>query len=261
MMAELELARVAMARGRLNESAERHIRAFDLQEQAGTPLNEVPKPVFEALGLAAIQLHFLEDREGAVHTLDQVTGLPVSEYGEQAYSAHPEFATLYAQAGRPQRAREFLAAYRSSRTNGQETNEYEEAGSAFAEAAIALAEGDSQRAIRLYREGRTLDPSCELCGLVELGEAFEAGAQPDSAVAVWEGYLEKDVLFRSEMDDMGLHRVLLGLGRSYEALGRPDRAADNIGRLLDLWAGVDPGLEFRVQAIRGELMALQPGRL
>ena len=260
MMAELDLARFAMARGRLNESAERHIRAFDLQEQAGAPFNEVPKPVSEALDLASIQLHFLEDRDGAVHTLEQVAGLPPSEAGSQIYSAHPEFARLYAQAGRPQRAREFLGAYRAGRPNGQETNEYEEAGSVFAEAAIALAEGDSQGAIRLYREGRTLDPGCELCGLVELGEAFEAAAQPDSAVAVWEGYLEKDVPFRSEMDDIGLHRVLLGLGRSYEALGRPDRAADYIGRLLDLWSGADPGLEPRVGAIRGELVALQAGR-
>jgi tetratricopeptide (TPR) repeat protein len=253
MVAELDLARFAMARGRLNEAAERFIRAFDLQGR--TPFTELPKPVFEALGLASIQLHFLTDPDGAVHTLDQVADLSAS----QGYSANLEFAGLYARAGRPDRARQFLAAYGVSGSQGREREGNEAAGLAFAKAAIALAEGDSPEAHRLYREGRNLNPKCQLCGLVELGEAFEAAAQPDSAVAVWEDYLGRDVLFRSESDGMGLHRVLLGLGRSYETLGRPELAVDYIERLLDLWSGADPGLGPQIEALRAKVLALQAG--
>ena len=96
-------------------------------------------------------------------------------------------------------------------------------------------------------------PKCGFCSLPELGEAFEAGAMPDSAAAVYEEYLEIKDLFRSQQDNLNLPRALLGLGRSHEAMGRPDRAADYYRRLLRLWADSDPELAPRVLELRSKV--------
>jgi hypothetical protein len=125
-----------------------------------------------------------------------------------------------------------------------------------AEAAVALAEGDANEAVRLYRESRSLVPRCDFCGMPGLGEAYEAAAQPDSAVSVYEDYLAATALFRSQTDNVNLHRVLLGLARSYEALGDNERAARQYRRVLDFWSDADAALNPRVQEIRRKLISL-----
>jgi hypothetical protein len=82
---------------------------------------------------------------------------------------------------------------------------------------------------------------------------------PDSAVAVYQGYLEINDLFRAQNDNMKLHRVLLGLGRSYEALGQPEQGAPYYRWLLELWGDADPGLQPRVADLRQKLMTLEQG--
>jgi tetratricopeptide (TPR) repeat protein len=119
-----------------------------------------------------------------------------------------------------------------------------------------LAEGNPGEAVRLSRQARALVPKCDLCSLPEIGEAFEAASMPDSAVAAYEAYLESKTLFRSRNDNVKLHRVLLGLGRSYEAMGQPERAADHYRWLLELWSDADPGLQPRVEELREKLGAL-----
>ncbi len=256
MWGEAELASYAMVRGKLNEGVDRVLRAHDLQDEAGTRFVEMPKPIFEATGTATLQLHFLQDPPGAVHTLDQA--LSTSELKDQPpeTQAHLEFASLYAQAGRTDRARERLGAYRAEVPSEIQAREGHRSDLQSVEAAIALADGDPEEAVRLYREARALNPYCEFCGLPEMGEAFEAAAMPDSAVATYEGYLEIDALFRSQTDNVKLHRVLLGLGRSYEVLGQPDRAAEYYRWLLGLWTDADPGLQPRVEDLQAKLRAL-----
>jgi len=256
MWGEAELASYAMTGGRLNEGAERILRAYDLQDQAGTRFIEQPRPIFEATGMSTLQLHFLQDPEGAVRTLDQALGGLELEAVSPEAKAHLEFAVIYAQADRPDRARERLAAFRAEIPAETQKAEGRQSDLRSAEAAIALVEGDPEEAVRLYREARALAPKCDFCGLPEMGEAFEAAAMPDSAVAAYEGYLEKKALFRSQNDNVRLHRALLGLGRSYEALGQPGRAADHYRWLLDLWSDADPGLRPRVEELRRRLGAL-----
>ena len=130
-------------------------------------------------------------------------------------------------------------------------------GSGSRKAAIALAEEDPDRAVQLFQEGRVLVPKCSFCGLPELGEAFEAASMPDSAVAVRTKPTWKiPALFRSQQDNTRLHRVLWGLGRSYEAMGQPDRAGDYYQWLQDLWSEADVGLQPQVDGLRGKLTSL-----
>jgi tetratricopeptide (TPR) repeat protein len=254
MWAEAELASYAMVRGRLEDGTAGILRSYDLQDEVGTRFIEIPRPLFEAMGTANIRLHFLQDPEGAARILDQALADPEVEETDPEFRAHLAFAELYAQAGLPDRGGERLEAYTeevSEEIRGEDGRlSYQRA----AEAAVALAEGDAPEAIRLYRESRSLAPKCDFCGMPGLGEAYEAAAQPDSAVAVYQEYLDAKVLFRSQTDNVNLHRVLLGLARSYEALGDNERAAEHYGRVLGLWSGADSALNPRVQEIRRKLM-------
>ncbi len=259
MWAEAELANYAMIRGRVREGVERILRAYGMQKNAGTHFIEFPEPLFEAYGRATIQLHFLQDPEGAVPLLDRALDSPEAAELPSQDDAFLELAALYAQAGRPDGARVLMDRFRQAAQAEGELDDDQKAGLLFAEAAIALAEGATQEAVSLYREGRALVPKCYLCGLPELGEAMEAAAMPDSAVAVYEEYLGAKTLFRSQQDNTRLHRALLGLGRSHEDLGRPERAGDYYQWLLDLWSDADPALASRVDELEGKLVAL--GRL
>jgi tetratricopeptide (TPR) repeat protein len=256
LWAEAELASYAMVRGRVSEGTERIRRVYGMQEQVGTRLIEFPEPVFEAFREATLQLHFMDDPVGAVRALDHALAEPEVAEVPPENPAWLELAGLYAQAGRPDRAREVLSDFQAGGPADAEADEDLLAGITFTEAAIALAGGDPDEAIRLYQEGRFRVPRCYFCGLPELGEAFEAAALPDSAVASYEEYLGVKGLFRSQQDNTRLHRVLLGLGRSHEALGEPERAGDYYQWLYELWSEADQGLQPRVAELRRKLTAL-----
>jgi tetratricopeptide (TPR) repeat protein/uncharacterized membrane protein YhdT len=256
MWAEAELASYAMLKGRLEEGAAGILRSYDLQEEVGTRFIDQPRSVFEATGMATLRLHFLQDAEGAARILEQALDDPEVKAVDPESRAHLAFAELFAQAGFPDRGRELMEAYLAEVSEETRAEEGRLSNQRAAEAAVALAEGDAQEAIRLYRESRSLAPKCDFCGMPGLGEAYEAAAQPDSAVSVYEEYLEATVLFRSQTDNVNLHRVLLGLARSYEALGDTRAAAEHYRRVLDLWSGADAALSPRVQEIRGKLMSL-----
>lgn len=251
-----ELANYALVRGRITEATERLLRAHDLQDQAGTRFFDQPKEVFQAIATATVRLHFLEDPEGAVQVLDQLTEGALLDSVPAPERGYLDLADLYAKAGRPGRAREFLSTYLAQVPEEDRAGKERGAALKAAEASIALAEGDPEEAVRLYLETRTLAPNCLFCGLPDLGVAYEAASKPDSALSTYQEYLSIPGLFRSQNDNVRLHRVLLGLGRSHEALGQPDVAARYFGRVVDLWADADPALEPRIRRLRARVEAL-----
>ncbi|MGW8266041.1 MAG: tetratricopeptide repeat protein [Longimicrobiales bacterium] len=253
---EAELASYALVRGKLNEGVERMLRAYGLQNEGGGRFTELRRVVFEALNTATVQRYLLEDPAGAASILEQAVSseafraLPPEERG------WPELASLFASAGRPDRAREALEVFLREVPDGASKGTDQKGAVRAAEAAAALAEGRVEESLGLYREARSLAAECDLCWLPEMGEAFEAAALPDSAMATYEGYLRAPVLFRSQDDDVNLHRVLLGLGRSHEGLGETELAIRYYRRLLDLWSEADPGMQPRVERLRRRVEGL-----
>ena len=260
MYGNVELASFALIGGRLNEARESILKAYDFQDGAGIRFYEGPRPQLAALATATIRLHLLEDPEGAAAVLDDVLEHPEVVSASPEEQEHLEIASLFAAAGQPGKARLWLEAYRTEVPEEDRVDNDSRSRLKAVEAAIALAGGDAQEAIRLLREIPEIVPDCKLCGLAELGEAFEVAAMPDSAVVAFEEYLEKDVLFRSQFDNPRLHRVLLGLGRAYEAMDQPGRAVDSYNRLLNLWSGADGSLQPRINQIRARVGALTEER-
>jgi tetratricopeptide (TPR) repeat protein len=258
VLGEAEMANYALVRGRFDEAQERVLRAYDLQEEAGTQFYAGSRSELEAVATATVRLHFLEDREGAVATLVDFLKNAGAEGGLPKQRSLTELAALLAAAGRTGLARELLETYQREVSPDVQVEAEHRSGFLVAEAAIVLEEGNPREAIRLLTEARDVVPNCKLCVLVEMGEAFEAASMPDSAAAAFQTYLDADVLFRSQFDNARLHRALLGLSRSHEALNQPDRAAEYYIRVLALWSNADPSLRSRMEGIQARIAALDP---
>jgi tetratricopeptide (TPR) repeat protein len=165
-------------------------------------------------------------------------------------------AAFYAEAGRPEVARRLLAEYERlvpGRSRGHP-------GPLAATAAIALAEGRVQDAIRGYR-ARTEQTENPAEGLFELATAYERARQPDSALAVYErcvsapGTKAPLVLF-DQVDARALAATLQRLGALYAARGDHAKAREYYGRFVDLWQDADPELQPFVADARAALRRL-----
>jgi tetratricopeptide (TPR) repeat protein/predicted Ser/Thr protein kinase len=177
-------------------------------------------------------------------------------------------ARAYALAGRPDRGQALMERLLSAPIDSANRR----AGRPFAEnvwATIALAEGRPREAITRYRKSDSLPDGpahgCAICPLYDLGTAFEAAGEADSAIAMFEAYVRTPSTDRQ--DTRGWphavstpHRLPLvheRLGKLYEGKGNRSRASYHYRRFVDLWKNADPELQPRVAAARNRIAALQ----
>jgi eukaryotic-like serine/threonine-protein kinase len=153
-------------------------------------------------------------------------------------------ARLYAEAGRPERARELLAEYEREVPADLRRGE----SAAPAEGAIALAEERYDDAVAAFHRWRRDMPACVPCGLPELALAWELIGRADSAIAYYQRYIESPFLGRIGSDAVELPPTLERLGALHEAQGDIARAAEYYGRFVELWRNADGVLQPRVQA-------------
>ena len=165
-----------------------------------------------------------------------------------------DYATLYASAGRVDRARALVAEYRSR------IDTKTRAGSAAdlhgALGAIAVAEGRPEDAIREYRAIRDSLPECTICALEALGRAYETAGQLDSAVALYERYLSTPWLFRANQDNVHLVSVLRRVAALHERLGDREQAIAHLDRIVELWERADPELQHIVEEAQATIARL-----
>jgi tetratricopeptide (TPR) repeat protein len=89
--------------------------------------------------------------------------------------------------------------------------------------------------------------------LPEVGIAFDRGGATDSALAVYQRYLESTWNFRILPDADHLAPVLRRAGELYEAKGDRRRAAQAYQRFVELWRRADPVLQPQVAEVRRRL--------
>src|SRR5438067_10053237 len=103
------------------------------------------------------------------------------------------------------------------------------------------------------------DP-CAICAYVSLGYAFDRAGVRDSAIGMYERYVETPFSARWTRDRWHLAGVLKRLGELYEARGDRERAARHYTRFVELWRDADPELQPQVSAVRQRLTRLRrPG--
>jgi tetratricopeptide (TPR) repeat protein len=224
--------------------------------------NADASPLDPALDDAWIDAWFRDRRERAVHVLD--SAIAATPRRSLNLEARRDFrvASLYAMAGRPDRARAVLAEFDADIKDTLARRAMEPARHrALAE--IALAEHRPRDAIAEIRRADTLPDGpaddCSRCTYAALARAFDLAAMPDSAIALFERYLATPYwrTYIDSADAAHLPGAYKRLGELYESKDDVPRAATAYAKFVELWRNADPALQAKVEEVKTRLSAIQ----
>ena len=244
---------VASARGQLAEAERFSTALATLSKDAGNPGTALAA----SLGTVIRTAWYRGDRAAASRQLDEaLRAYPVAAISpiDRPFT---ELVDAQVIVGRIDAAKATLADFRRAYAalgTVPDTN-----ARSHIEGVIALAEKKFDLAAAKLRE-RSIDMefSCaNTCVLPQLAQAYDLGGKPDSAIAVFERYVQSRHLTRLTTDDMFLGPSLKRLGELYEAKGDRDNAARNYARFVELWKNADPELQPSVKDVQGRLKRLR----
>ncbi len=241
---------IAETQGRLAD-AERHLRRnLEVQEQRGVPGNYLSA----AVRLGLIHVRTRGRSADGVRTLeDALERYPLKEL-PPADRPYANVITLYADAGRIERAKRLLAEHE---TDVPEWVRRGQPGRFGAVGALALAEGRAEDAIAAFRAWHDAgDGFCVYCSLHRLGQAYELAGQSDSALAVFERAATADELFRMYTWGGAVAPTYKRLGELYEERGDREKAVEFYNQFVELWTDADAELQPVVQDVRERIARL-----
>jgi tetratricopeptide (TPR) repeat protein len=95
--------------------------------------------------------------------------------------------------------------------------------------------------------------SCAVCADPNIGLAFDQANMPDSALAVFEHFVNTPSWGRLDIDALNLPWILRRVGELHEARGEVAKAADYYRKFVDIWKDADPELQPQVSQVRDRL--------
>jgi len=242
------LSALAALRGQLGEAERLTREGMAALEERGL----MGEAFASALDLAERQIWVRGDTAGAVQRIEAVLEHYPLEEMQPFNRPYLRLVSLYATAGRVERARDLLSEFDSAvdrRLRGPPgpRSDYHRA-----RGEIALAAGDHVEAISEFRESDV--GSCVLCAFPGLARAYDRAGQADSAVALYERYVSTPYIRRLySVDQLFLARSYERLGQMYEDRGDSESAATSHHKLVTLWNGADEELQPRVRQARTRL--------
>jgi len=256
--AQILLTTYALLRGQIAKARPHLEEARALAPAAGGQLASLQ----DTMTLAQIQLVFFNRREVAARMLDRaLRETPRDSILEPYFGPQPYLraASLYASAGRPDKARQALALYdRDVKDTAQRRRDERDRQSAAGY--IDLADGRASAAVTEFRHADRLfawpAAVCAVCIDPDVGRAFDRAGMPDSAIAVFEHYVNAPGYRREFTDAWNLHWILKRLGELYEARGDSAAAAKYYQKFVRLWKDADPDLQPAVADVRRRLSRL-----
>ena len=253
--AALELANYSMIQGRPADASRRVKQGYDIAQTAGLGFfSDQPWDVLSNIGRAIVAVRYLGSPDSAIAAVRRAMDSEAWRAQAPAKRNYLGVAQVYALAGGPERARELVSEFRARADSATLADSYTGLNSTLG--IIALAEDRPHDALRYFREVRDSVPACALCVLPEIAEAYEQMGQLDSAVAVYERYLETPALFRSGQDSGNLPRILRRLASVHSRLGHRTEAAEYYARFIELWSDAEPELQPLVGEARERLAEL-----
>jgi tetratricopeptide (TPR) repeat protein len=231
--------------------AERHLRnAMSARLKAG----RINQHFAEVILLASLTAAVADESPRAARELEHALARHPLRSLQPVDRPYLNLAVAFAKVGKVDRARALLA-------------EYEQAGGApyhlgrraeleLTRGHIALAERRWPTAIARF-QAAVAEEATPAFGLPDLGRVYDLTGQTDSAIAIYERYLDApDVLdeFGSGLDRGTLAVELAGvyrrLGELYWQRGESAQARAHSTRFVELWKDCDPKLRPRVMQAR-----------
>jgi tetratricopeptide (TPR) repeat protein len=191
-----------------------------------------------------------------VRKLDRLRASSAWTSAEPGARMYMYFAGLYAQAGRPDVARQLVEEFRKTPGALDASLEVQDTISVI-EGDIALAQGRYADALKAYRAAQVLSDGtpafCTACGDYNLARVFDRMGQQDSALAHFTAYLAEPPARRDDVDWYALPVVEKRLGELYDSKGDTANAVKHYGAFTDLWKNADPDLQPVVQTVKKRL--------
>ena len=250
-------ADLALLQGKLKEYLERLAQTRRLDAARGLPESGLE----DSLGLSAVDASWPERRQRAVDRLDAIVKSDFYGRLRPSERRYLQIASLYARAGRPDRATSILRHYTHEVTDTALRRDAEPAEQ-HVRAECALVEGRTADAIRLFKladrasDGAVND--CTICLFFDLARAFDRAGQSDSALTNYERYITTPYFDRMfyPYDPVNLPWALQRLGELYEQRGDSAKAAQYHTRFATLWVNADASLRPHVRRSRLRAAAL-----
>jgi tetratricopeptide (TPR) repeat protein len=242
---------IAFVKGRGTEGLRRSESLNSMEDARGNPVSAVQRPIDSAWA----EIWHLGEPGRAVQRLDAALARPDVRAIPITDRRLDDFAVLYAQAGRPDRARAVMATWEREATDTAYRRR-SVPGTHIVRGAIAIAERRYAEAVREIRLSDALPDgprnSCIACTLAPLARAFDAAGMADSAIAAYERYV--NVISPFEWPDTyELAPAHERLGQLYEAKGNRRLANQHYAKFIELWKDAEPVLQPRVAKARARM--------
>jgi tetratricopeptide (TPR) repeat protein/tRNA A-37 threonylcarbamoyl transferase component Bud32 len=197
--------------------------------------------------------------DDGVRKLDRVLSSKEWSTSDPATRPYLYVARLYALGGKPARARQLLAEYRSTAGTMASAPDQQQPITQL-EGEIALGEGRYPDALKAFRAAQVLPNGapvfCKACGDYDIGRVYDRMGQPDSALAYFKAYLAEPPARRDDIDWAALAGVQKRLGELYDTKGDTANAVTHYAAFTELWKDADADLQPVVQTVKkrmGEL--------
>ena len=239
------LASIVMTQGRLGEAEQSLRRIVALGGRGGS----ARRGLAAAVRIAYLDLRYRHAPATAIATMNNaLIRFPLSKMSESE-RPYDEIARLYADAGQPVRARELITQAERARIGRQRVDD---ANRRWTSGAIAMAERRAwEGEIEIHGAAEAL--ACPICALPDLARAYEVAGKPDSAIAMYERYVNAPWQRRYETDGIELGFAMKRLGELYQQQNDRAKAAAQYNALMQLWRGADAELEPLIADVRRRL--------
>jgi tetratricopeptide (TPR) repeat protein len=245
LVATLQSA-LALTRGRVDE-AERLLRDAMV---ADLETGDAERYHVRTMALAELYLLARGDTAGALAILDDLLATHPLRSMEPLDRSYFGLASLFATAGRLDRARRALAEQEREVAPILPVTVPHRV-----RAALAEADGRLEDAVMEWR----LEDEAEenpLPALAHLGSLYDRLGQPDSAIAYFRRYLTTPFRIRYDTDPIWRGHALERLARLHDDRGETREAARHYAMLVELWSDADPPLQARVEYAQQRIGAL-----
>ena len=247
----LGMADVARVHGRLADAWRLTKDAAELKRKAGERGADVSRDAMIALDRA----WFLGDAAGSQRLLDDALGRTPLRSLPSSEAPYLEVIAAYAFAGRVDRAKAVLADWEAQRREHPTT--LDTVRGSRMRGRIAVAAGDLAGARTSLRVTERVGGA--VCDLGMLARSYDLAGAADSAIVIYERYLDTRHLDRVETDAIYLPVVHKRLGELYEAKEQREKAIAHYRTFIDLWKNADPELQPKVTDAKQRVAALTRG--